>query len=151
MVEVIDPAMLPFIGAFIFVFALVFGLLGSIKRFDRTVNLIIAAVIAFFAVMFEPFVAAVQTVLPIAAIILVILFFFIVIKDIFKGEVQGADTLPVVVALALSLLLLGIFSPQIGFELPGLDPRNTVWLFGIIIIIFIFVAAYKHNPSSPSP
>ena len=114
MVEFIDPTLLPTIGAFIFVFAMVFGLLSYVKKFNSAVNLVIAGAFGFFAVLYEPLVSGLMTFVPIAAIIFAALFFFLILKEVFKGkEGSKTETFPLLVALALLLLVLGILWPTI--------------------------------------
>ena len=146
MVEIIDPTMLPFIGAFVFVFALVFGLLSYVNKFNKSVNLLIAAVFGLFSVMYEPLVMGLQTILPIAAIIFVILFFVIIIKSVF-GDGKEIDTFPMVVALGILLILLGIFWPQLNLEFAGLNSTNVFWLLGIVVVVLIFILAYSQKES----
>ena len=146
MVEFIDPTLLPTIGAFIFVFAMVFGLLSYVKKFNSAVNLVIAGAFGFFAVLYEPLVSGLMTFVPIAAIIFAALFFFLILKEVFKGkEGSKTETFPLLVALALLLLVLGILWPTIGFEVAGISSTNILWIIGVVIVIVIFYAAYKHE------
>src|SRR3989344_3351422 len=146
MVEFIDPTLLPTIGAFIFVFAMVFGLLSYVKKFNSALNLVIAGAFGFFAILYEPLVSGLMTFVPIAAIIFVVLFFFLILKEVFKGK-EGSKTevFPLIVALALLLLVLGILWPTIGFEVAGISSTNILWIIGVVIVIVIFYAAYKHE------
>jgi len=149
MVEIIDPTMLPFIGAFVFVFALVFGLLSYVNRFNKAVNLLIAAVFGLFSVLYEPLVIGLQTFLPIAAIIFAALFFFLILKEVFKRKEgdKEIDTFPMVVALGILLILLGIFWPQLNLEFAGLNSTNVFWLLGIAVVVLIFILAYSQKES----
>ena len=146
MPEIIDPTLLPFIAAFLFVFAVVFGALSyaNVLGGQRKVNVIIALAFAIFAVLFEPFVASLQTVLPFAVIAIVIIFFILFLKKVFGGG-DKIDAWPIATSLIFALLLLGIFWGQFGFSLPGLDPTNVLWLIGIIIVLLIFYVAYQHG------
>ncbi len=146
MVSFIDPNVLPFVGAFLFVFAIVFGLLNVVKILgeQRKVNAIIALIFAAFSVVYAPFVTALQGILPIAAIILVILFFILFLKKMFEGG-GAMDAWPIAVSLIFALLLLGIFWDNIGFSVPGLSSDNVLWIIGIIIVIMIFYVAYQHG------
>src|SRR3989338_1934645 len=146
MADLIDPTLLPFIGAFVLIFALVFGLLSYVNRFNRAVNLMIAGVFGLFSVMYEPLVVGLQTFLPIAAIIFVIMFFLLILKSVFGGEKQ-IDTFPMVVALAILLILFVIFWSQIGFEIVGINSTNVFWLLGIAVVVLIFILAYSQKQS----
>ncbi len=148
MVEFIDPTMLPFVAAFLFVFAVVFGALSYAKVLgeQRKVNAIIAIAFAIFAVLFEPFVFGLQAVLPFAAVGIVIIFFGLFLKKVFAGkEGERFDAWPIATSLIFALLLLGILWDQIGFSVPGIDATNMLWLIGIIIVLLIFYVAYKHK------
>ena len=144
MVDIIDPSLLPFIGAFVLIFALVFGLLSYANKFNRAVNLMIAGVFGLFSVLYEPLVTGLQTLLPIAAIIFVILFFVIILKAVL-GEGKVIDTFPMVAALGILLILLGIFWPSLGFEFAGLNSTNVFWLLGITLVVLIFILAYSQK------
>ncbi len=146
MVEFIDPTMLPFIAAFLFVFAVVFGALSYAKVLgeQRKVNVIIAMAFAIFAVLFEPFVFGLQTVLPFAVIGIVIIFFILFLKKVFGGG-DKIDAWPIATSLIFALLLLGIFWDQIGFSVPGIDSTNMLWLVGILIVLLIFYVTYQHG------
>ena len=146
MVSFIDPTMLPFVGAFLFVFAIVFGALSYAKVLgdQRKVNALIALAFAIFAVLYEPFVMGLQGVLPIGIILIVIIFFILLIKKVFSGG-DTFDAWPIAASLIFALLLLGIFWDNIGFSVPGLDSNNVLWLIGVIIVILIFYVAYKHK------
>ena len=148
MVEFIDPTMLPFVAAFLFVFAVVFGALSYAKVLgeQRKVNAIIAIAFAIFAVLFEPFVFGLQAVLPFAAVGIVIIFFGLFLKKVFAGkEGERFDAWPIATSLIFALLLLGILWDQIGFSVPGIDATNMLWLIGIIIVLLIFYVAYRHG------
>ncbi len=144
-ISFIDPTTLPFVAAFLFVFAVVFGALSyaGVLGEQRKVNVIIALAFAIFAVLFEPFVFGLQAVLPIAIVLIVIIFFALFLKKAFGGDTK--DAVPIVVSLAIALLLLGVFWDQIGFSLPGLDASNVLWLIIIIVVLLIFFVAYKQG------
>ena len=144
-INFIDPTTLPFVAAFLFVFAVVFGALSyaGVLGEQRKVNVLIALAFAIFAVLFEPFVTGLQAVLPFAVIGIVIIFFLLFLKKAF-GE-DAKDAVPIVVSLAIGLLLLGILWDKIGFSLPGLDSTNVLWLIVIIIMVLIFFVAYKQG------
>lgn len=145
MVEFIDPTLLPFVAAFLFVFAVVFGALSYAKVLgeQRKVNAIIAIAFAIFAVLFEPFVTGLQAVLPFAVVGIIIIFFILFLKKAFEGN--AFDAWPIATSLIFALLLLGIFWDRIGFSLPGINATNMLWLIGIIIVLLIFYVAYQHG------
>ncbi len=151
MVTIIDPAITPFVATFLFVFAIVFGLLTISKLFPKNVNALLALVFALFSVFYEPLVVGLQEFMPIAAIFLIIVFFIVFLKKVFGKEKGGhaSDLLPIVVSLVLLLLVLATFG---GGELIvsllrpfGFDPSDAIYFVGLIIIIIIFVAVYYHR------
>jgi hypothetical protein len=143
---------LPQITSFLFVFAIVYALLifTGIFSATRRAAALLSIVIAFFAVMYSPLVSFLQDLLPLASIVLVVLFFIVFVKKLFIKEGATSttrDSLPVVVLLAISLILIGIFWNEIAVYLPfGLSSETMLWLVGILIIILIFLAVYSHNP-----
>lgn len=139
-----------YVTSFLFVFAIVYGLLIAIKIIEsKQACAIIAIVIGFFSVVYSPFVMLLQSILPIGSLMLVILFFIaFIVKFIgISGKKAGRkDALPIVVTLAILLLLLGIFWPTIGNYIPfSIGVENVLWIVGIIIIAMIFYAVYTHE------
>ena len=146
----IDAAAVPFIGSFLFVFAIVFGLLSYSKMgFSKNVNVIIAMVFGLFSAVYEPFRTGLFNVLPILVIPLVILFFMVFIKKIFepkKGK-EEFDAFPPVLLLAISLALLGALWDRIGFTFLGISSSNVLWILGITVVLIFFMAVYYHKPA----
>lgn len=141
----IEILYLPEAAAFIFVFAVVYGLLSYADVLKhKGVNIAIAAVFAAFSVMYEPFVSSLQDFIPIATVVLVVIFFIMLVKKVFTEK--GGDTLPLAVALAILLLLLATIWDSVTYYLPlGISPDNALWVIGVIIIIILFAAVYKHK------
>ncbi|HLD38773.1 MAG TPA: hypothetical protein VJB05_00490 [archaeon] len=148
MVTIIDPAVMPFISTFLFVFALIFGLLSysKIGEFNKKVNALLALAIAGFSVMYEPLVLAMQQYMPIAAAVLIVVFFFALLKKMFgkkEGDKSG-DTVPLIITLAVLLLLMVAFGQGLtGFLPAGMDPQSVLWGVGIIIAVLFFWLIYK--------
>lgn len=147
-----DPTIVPFLGAFLFVFAVVFGLLSMAKGkdekalFRNNVNAIIAIAFAAFSVMYEPLVTGLQQFIPLAAGILLVLFFVVFIKRVFGGKKGDKfDALPFVVVISLLLAILSIFWGSLGFSVAGLSSTNVLWLIGIGVVIAILYASYRHS------
>lgn len=143
----VDPGLLPFLGAFLFVFAIVFGLLSYAKMFGfpKNVNAAIALVFGIFAASFEPFRSGLFNILPILVIPLVILFFLVFVKEVFKPKKEGEtyDAFPPVILLGTALILLGVFWNSLGIAVEGVSSTNMLWLVGIALAILIFVVAYQ--------
>jgi hypothetical protein len=144
-----DP-FLPQFAAFLFIFSIVLGLLTTAKIFGdhKGVNAGIAVVFGIFSAMYEPFVTGVQTYLPIAAALLVIVFFVVLIKKLFGGK-EGKttyDAVPIaVVLISLLLVLISQWSLLQGFLPAGIDAWNFAYGLGIVMVLIIFVAVYKHK------
>ncbi|MBI2578695.1 MAG: hypothetical protein HYW26_03220 [Candidatus Aenigmarchaeota archaeon] len=143
----VDPALLPFLGAFLFVFAIVFGLLSYAKMFGfpKNVNAAIALVFGIFAASFEPFRTGLFNILPILVIPLVILFFLVFVKEVFKPKKEGEhfDAFPPVALLAIGLILLGAFWDRINIPVEGLSSSNVLWILGIAVALLVFIVAYQ--------
>lgn len=137
------------VATFLFIFAVVYGLLGMAnilksKRADAIIALVFGAVAASqgYAVSFF------KELLPLAAIVLGILFIVGFIKKLFlegNGNNQGEkDYLPLVVILAVLVLILAetgdmlkpILSSTIGLE-------NGLFLIGFFALILIFYASWE--------
>ena len=150
-IAIFDPAILPVVSAFLFVFALVFGVLNYVKgkdkepMFSKKVNAILALAIAAFSVMYEPLVEGLMAYLPIAAVILIVLFFIMFLKNAFGGKDDNKGTpFPTIVSLAILLLLLGISYTSLTPYIPSeLDPSNVFWGIGVLVAIMFFWMIYK--------
>lgn len=154
---VLDITFLPQVGAFLFVFAVVLGLLTTAKLFNKNVNAALAAVFGLFSAIYEPFVSGIQTYLPIAAGILIVLFFFVFVKKLFEkkeGE-KGVEPVPLaVVLISLLVVLISQWDKVKGFLPAGIDATNAGWILGIVAILIVIWAAYKYEPgqaAAPGP
>ncbi|MFH0832099.1 MAG: hypothetical protein V1900_00025 [Candidatus Aenigmatarchaeota archaeon] len=139
---------LPQIASFLFVFAVIYGLLSSVKLFgeqNNRVSVLIALIIAFFAIMYSPLVNIFYEFMPIAAIILVILFFVVFIKKLMLDG-GGKDSLPIAVSLAVMLTVLGILWNRLGFSIGSISSENMLWIIGLAIVIILLFAVYSHKP-----
>ncbi len=142
----LDPATVAQVSTFLFVFGTVFGLMtySKLLEFDKRVNAMISLAIAFFAMVYEPLVVNLSTYMPIAAGIIAVLFFVMLIKKVLGGEKKERDTFPILIALGIMLILLGVFSDALIPLLPsGISPDNILWLAGILIVILFFWYIYK--------
>lgn len=143
--------------SFLFVFAIIFGLLVYIKIFEKSRGAIaaIAAVIAFSSAIYWPIAVMIYTILPFASIILVILFFIVFIKKVFRPEEKERgkpfDPWPLVISLVIFLLLIGIFWENIATFFNISESMNILWLIGIFVIILIFYLFYRATAVAPPP
>ena len=142
----IDPAVLPVVSTFLFVFAIVFGLLSysGVGNFSKRINAVIALAIAIFSTLYEPLVAGLQELIPFATILLIILFFIVFIKKIVGGN--NTDAFPVIATIALLLLVLMVVGDRLAPFLPaGTDTTGALWAIGIIAVLMFFYAIYKQK------
>lgn len=145
--EFLDPSMTPFVSTFLFVFAVVFGLLvySKVGNFDRKVNAIIALAIALFSTLYEPLVASLQEFMPLAVVLLIVLFFVIFLKKIVTPK-EKEDAFPLAAALAILLLLFGVLGDKITRYIPvSIDPITFAWIAGILLVVLFFVAIYQQK------
>jgi hypothetical protein len=147
----IDAALLPQVSTFLFVFAMVFGVLTYSKMgdFSKNINGVLAIAIAFFAILYEPLVIGLTEYMPIAVGLLVVLFFAALVKKVLGGGKDIKDTFPLIIALGILLLLLGLFSDQLAAYLPaGFDAGNVLWIIGIVVVVLFFWFIYKYKGSA---
>lgn len=143
-----------FTASFLFVFAVVFGLLQTAKRkrdkeeeplLPQRANILIALAFGLIAAGYQPFVTLIWNLLPIVSVILVFLFFVAFLREIFRGEAK--EGMPIIVSLGILLILIGTFFDKIISILPVntsvLTSRDLIWVIAIIIIGIMFYAAYK--------
>jgi hypothetical protein len=152
MISFIDPAAAPYLSTFLFIFAVVFGLLSYAKvgDFGKRINAIIALAFALFSVFYQPLVLGLQQWLPIAVILMIILFFIIFVKRMFASEKTG-DTFPMAIALATLLIVFSVVGDKVlGFLPSGFDLNNMAWIVGIIIVILFFWTIYNYKGSGAS-
>lgn len=152
--EFLDPALVPFLGTFLFMFAVVFGLLtySKILGFSKHVNGIIAVVFGLFAASFEPLREGLLIFIPIASVFLAIIFVLVFIQKIFEQkEDKSFDALPPVLILSISLLLLAAFWDQMNIALGIWSSSDILWIIGILLVVGIFTLIYYHKPGRASP
>lgn len=147
---IFDPV-LPNVGAFLLVFAIVLGLLTNAKLFtNKNVSVAIAAAFGLFSAIYDPFVAGVQAYLPLAATLLVGVFFIVLLKKLFFGDEKNKkrDVFPLSIAIASLLIIIGTQWNRLqGFVPAAIDASTALWIVGIALVILIFGMAYSHNKS----
>jgi len=152
-ISFLDITMMPQIATFLFVFAIMYGILtyAKILGFAKGVNVIIAVVIGFFATAYEPFVYGMSEYMPFIAVVFLVVFFILFLKKIFSSEKgdKHIDALPIGIALAALLMVLAIMWDRVSMYVPaGFDASNILWIIGILIVVAIFWLAYRQKPSS---
>lgn len=142
-----------FMISFLFVLAIVFGMLRIAKVFKGNVGveLILSIVIAYFSATYEPFTTVLWQYLPNITWFFIAMFFFIFIMEAFglrKKPGEKGDYMKNMMIYAVLLLVL--FS--IGFVLLQAYPislpfigggENLILALGIIFIVAIFWSAYN--------
>src|SRR3989338_434239 len=146
-IRLIDPATVPYVSTFLFVFALIFGLLSysKIGDFNKRINALLALAIAGFSVLYESLVLTLGQYIPIAASVLIIVFFLALIKKIFDGkEGSKKDYFPLIVVIAILFLLLIAFADVFLAFLPGnFDSSVVLWGIGLVFVLLFFWLVYK--------
>jgi protein-S-isoprenylcysteine O-methyltransferase Ste14 len=136
---------------FLFVLAIVFGLLDIIKIFgkNRAVNFLIAFSIAFFSITNSDFVNLLWSQFGNITSFFIVMFFIAFVLEVvgFKGKKgKGGEEEDIIIYGAILLLLLSF-----GFAYSSLIPTmpylgggsNFIVLIAIILILVIFWRAFK--------
>jgi len=142
--------LMTFILPFLFVLAIVYGALELASVFkNKKVIAIIAIVVAFFSVSNAAVVATIIAAMPWAALLFIILFFIKFVLSMFKPGQGGRDyDLLVIILGLLAIFMLSHGTQLIQDWLPGGFPvseENFILIIGIVIIIAIFLTAYKSS------
>jgi hypothetical protein len=133
-----DLVNLQVLASMLFVFAVVFGTLSVVNKFNSRVNILIALVFAFSVLSYTPFLEFIWNLMPIASILIILLFFIRLILDVFKIDQNRIDATSLVVSLGLILLVLGSVWNHIFEYYIGTIP-STDLLWGIAIVIFLLM------------
>lgn len=146
-----NPALQPFLP-FLFVLAIVFGLLEIVDIFKRkSVNVVLAFVFAFFAAGYEPFVTFFFAKFGLILWGFVFLFFVAFIMEAIgmrgkKKVPEGKENLLMVV-ITIIILILG----AVGFtyikelEVPVIGTDNLLMIIGLLLLVVLFFFAYEYG------
>ncbi|MEM5825983.1 MAG: hypothetical protein QXM64_01180 [Candidatus Aenigmatarchaeota archaeon] len=143
--------------SFLFIFALIFGILQITKRkikideknfreerlFPERVNILLALAIALISISYKPFIDFIWNLLPISSIIFIIFFFIAFIKESIKSEEK--DPIPFLVSIGILILVLGVFGEFFNFPFQHYIPfsqKDILWIIGIILVILFFYLGY---------
>lgn len=143
--------------SFLFIFALIFGILQITKRkiktidgnyreerlFPERVNVLLALTIALISITYKPLINFVWTTLPIASTIFIILFFVAFIREILKSEEK--NPIPFLVSIGILILILGTLEEFINLSasLPfPISQRDILWIIGIVFVVLLFYFGY---------
>ena len=137
----VDPFSTSVLIPFLFVFAIVFGVLEVSKVFkNKAIMAIIAFVIAFFAVSNVGFLALLNTFLPVLIWIFVGLFILVFIFRLL-GRETGRDRTMTTIAAGIIMMLFVLFGAFLIPEVPIIGKQNLLIITGLFFLILIFYAA----------
>ncbi|MEM5772199.1 MAG: hypothetical protein QXF15_01730 [Candidatus Aenigmatarchaeota archaeon] len=148
----IDPTS-QMIILFVFIFAVVFGVLNLSKIFSRAVNTLISFALAIFAISYQPFVSMIWMYLPSMVWIFIILFFIAFIFKIFGIKLQSSVSLFDIVPSVVALLLLFSIGWYVIRYFPSNIPfignqENLMFLVGLIFILVLIYSIIKYHTLS---
>jgi hypothetical protein len=139
-----------FLIPFLFVLAIVFGILEITKLFrNRGVNFVIALAISFFAVSNTTFVSFLWSQFGNITAFFIVMFFIAFVLEMFglrrpSGESRSEGGMIISGAVLFLLLSLGFMYSDLIPPLPYIGSGNNLILFfAIIFILAIFWAAFK--------
>ncbi len=134
---------------FIFVFALIYGLLDLVARkkggfFPKRSNILIALAFALISIAYTPVISFIWSLLPIASVILIVLFFVAFVIKIFESDQQKkTDYKPMMVVMVLLLIVIGSSWDKISAMIPFGMSSDMLWLIGLVVVGLLFYGAYK--------
>lgn len=143
--------------SFLFIFALVFGILEITKRkkkvdeknfieeklFSERVNALLALTIAFISISYKPFIDFIWGFIPVSSIIFIIFFFIAFIKENLSGKEK--DQTLTLVSIGILILILGFFGEFLNFPFLNyyfLSQRDFLWIIGILLVVLLFYFGY---------
>ncbi len=135
-----------FLIPFLFVLAIVFGILELANIFgNRAVNMIIAIVIAFFSATYQPFTSLLFQYLPTITWFFIAMFFIA-----FSLEIIGLGKRKSIKEESMKMIILGVvlivfitigvnYIPDINF----LGTQNLLIIIALFLMFMLFSAAHK--------
>ncbi len=146
-----------FVIPFLFVLAVVFGVLRISKAFKRNaaVEIIISLVIAFFAATFPPFTSILFSILPTITLFFIAMFFIVFVLEIVgvRGR-YGGDKVTNIIIYGILLLILFTIVANRSNLIPTFGIISTEDLLlgiGLIFILTIFWSAFKIGGGEAPP
>jgi len=134
---------------FLFVFAVVFGMLELTHVFkNRAVEAVIAVALALFAATQPSFTTMLMTWLPSIVSFFVIIFFIAFLLEltgIRKAQTGHTEKAGLIgVSLLILFAIGGVALSQFGLSLPFIGgPENILFLLGLVFIVALFWFAFK--------
>lgn len=136
-----------FFLTFLFVLAVVFGVLQLTKVFKSSaVNVVIAIVIGIFAASFQPFVTTLWTFLPAITWLFVILFFVAFILELFglrKPHAGGEDKTLTMILTGVVIVIFVTIGVNFLPNIPAIGTQNLMVLLALALMFIIFYAAFR--------
>ncbi len=147
-----------FVIPFLFVLAVVFGVLRISKAFksNAAVEVIISLVIAFFAATYSPFTAILFSILPTITLFFIAMFFIVFILEIIgvRGN-RGGNRVTNIIMYGILILVLFTIIANYSNLIPDLgiiSPEDLALGVGLIFVLSIFWSAYQMGPGeAPAP
>ena len=146
---IFEPTM-QFIIPFLFILAIVFGVLQLVNVFkNKAVNVVIALTIAFFASSYGPFTSLLWSQFGNITIFFIAMFFIAFIMQIFgfkrpKDPREYASPMMLHGGILFVLLAIGFAYSDLLPTLPFIGGgENILLLIGIVFILVIFWGAFK--------
>lgn len=126
---------------FMLVLAVSYGALETAGMFrNRAVKVIIAVVVAFFALTNYMVVQTINSFLPYVALIFLAVFIIGFAKKSLGGR-EKDNTMMIIMAVLVLLFIGSIANSQGGF---GLYQYNEIlWILGVVVVAAILYGAYK--------
>ena len=145
-----DPALQPILP-FVFVLAVVYGLLSMVDVFKKkSVNFLIALVFAFFAAGYQPFVTSFFINLGIVLwgflIIFTIAFLLEAIGIRGKKAKRKPDVSVSIAGVVVLLLVTVGFAYMSEINIPIIGTENFMVILGLFLLFFMIYYAYEHGP-----
>lgn len=134
---------------FFFLLAVVYGALGVSGVFkNRAVNGIIALVVAFFGMTYQPFTAWLYSIMPYAIALFIAVFFIGFVTKLFKSKRgEPKDYTLILIVIGLFLILFVRFGEEVENITASLGMpvtyENLVGIVGIAVLIAFLYSAYK--------
>jgi len=137
-----------YILPFFLMFAIVYGALDFAGMFkNRKVVLLVSIILALFAISLEWVRMSIVTYMPYAALVFIVFFFIGFLKKLFSGKDKNPDYTLLAVIIMLLLLFIASQGDMLSSFFPSYMFNEIMLAAGLVLIAFIFYAAYKKGKS----
>lgn len=142
-----------FLIPFFFVLAVTFGALNLSKVFgprSKSINIVIAIVIGFFAATYEPFVTTLFDYLPMLTWFFVVVFLIVFVLEIAKRHGGNEETITQTLAVTgialLVFLSIGVYTLRNMVQMSTTMFNNIFMIIGLVFFIVMAMTAIKQGP-----